>query len=84
MNVGPGKEHLQQNIERLYWVGVEQELENIIRTLNTWQNIKNCDASLEDETIGNIHGYDTFLGQVSQEEREFAVQYGKLIMFFRI
>lgn len=74
--IGPGNTHLYQQVESLYWTGVEQELENIIRTLRCWQTSENSDVHIDDESDDYIHGYDTFLGQVSSEQRAFAKRYG--------
>lgn len=74
--VGPGSTHLYQQVETLYWTGVEEELENIIRTLRSWQREENSGIQIDDETDEIIHGYDTFLGQVSSGQRAFAKRYG--------
>ncbi|KAE8420152.1 hypothetical protein BDV36DRAFT_307202 [Aspergillus pseudocaelatus] len=75
--IGPGKAHLLQELEALYWTGVENELENIIRTLKIWQQPEYAHISISDENDNNIHGFDTFLDQVCQEARAFAIRYGE-------
>ncbi|KAJ5716603.1 hypothetical protein N7493_008514 [Penicillium malachiteum] len=74
--IGPAETHLYKNIKQLYWIGAEQELENIIRTLSAWQNDSNSNVNVEDEDDDDIYGYDTFLDQVSKEARDFATHYG--------
>jgi hypothetical protein len=74
--IGSGKAHLFQELEDLYWVGIELELENIVRTLRIWQQPEYADISIADEDDDNIHGFDTFLDQVCQEARAFAIRYG--------
>ncbi|OGM45322.1 hypothetical protein ABOM_006404 [Aspergillus bombycis] len=75
--IGPGKAHLLQELEALYWTGVESELENIIRTLKVWQQPEYADIIISDENDNNVHGFDTFLDQVCQEARAFAIRYGE-------
>ncbi|KAE8351976.1 hypothetical protein BDV28DRAFT_149485 [Aspergillus coremiiformis] len=75
--IGPGKSHLLQELEALYWTGIEIELENIIRTLKIWQQPEHADISISDENDDDIHGFDTFLDQVCQETRAFALRYGE-------
>ena len=73
--IGPAETHLYESVKNLYWIGVEQEVENILRTLSTWQRGTNSQINIEDED-DQIHGYDTFLDQVSKEARDFAAAYG--------
>ena len=70
-----GKDALQQALEDMYWEGVRDELENIIRTLAIWQQPEFMDVSLPDEEDGFIHGFDTFVEQISQHAREHAIRY---------
>ncbi|KAM5354211.1 hypothetical protein ACJ41O_000861 [Fusarium nematophilum] len=77
--VGPGQEHLLLELESLYWDGVKAELENIVRTLRAWQDEEEDSRVFDkDEDDGHIHGFDTFLDQVSQEARAFAIRYGNM------
>ncbi|KAF5025922.1 hypothetical protein F66182_1957 [Fusarium sp. NRRL 66182] len=76
--VGPGKDHVLSELERLYWDGVKAELENIVRTLKAWQQPEYSHVSVKDEKDEHIHGFDTFLDQVSQESRAHAIRYGKM------
>ncbi|KAB8228656.1 uncharacterized protein BDW43DRAFT_315727 [Aspergillus alliaceus] len=75
--IGPGKDYLLQELEDLYWAAVKVELENIIRTLKVWQQPEYVDICISDENDNNIHGFDTFLDQVCQESRAFAIRYGE-------
>ena len=74
--VGAGSDHLLTELENLYWDGVRGELENIIRTLRTWQRPEFASVAADDEEDDFIHGFDTFLDQVSQQSRAFAIRYG--------
>ncbi|RAL11933.1 uncharacterized protein BO97DRAFT_478319 [Aspergillus homomorphus CBS 101889] len=75
-SIGPANEHLLSELESLYWYGVKLELENIIRTLNIWQQPEFTDVTVEDEHDNEVHGFETFIDQVSQETRAFARRYG--------
>ncbi|RAH49433.1 uncharacterized protein BO95DRAFT_471004 [Aspergillus brunneoviolaceus CBS 621.78] len=75
--VGPASAHLQSELETLYWYGVRLELENTIRTLKTWQQSEYTDVAVDDEHDNNLHGFDTFIDQVTQETRAFAIRYGE-------
>jgi hypothetical protein len=75
--VGPGKVTLRESLEELYWKGVENELENIIHTLKVWKQPQFAGVTVPDEDDGFIHGFDTFVDQVSEEVREFANRYGQ-------
>ncbi|KAH7134603.1 hypothetical protein B0J13DRAFT_560762 [Dactylonectria estremocensis] len=76
--VGSGGEHLLVELEGLYWDGVKAELENIVRTLKIWQQPEYSDVTVEEEEDEHLHGFDTFLNQVSQEARAFAIRYGNM------
>lgn len=71
-----GTHDLLAELQSLYWEGVQAELENIVRTLKAWQQPEYSDVSVSDEDDAHIHGFDTFLDQVSQEARAFAKRYG--------
>ncbi|KKK12544.1 hypothetical protein AOCH_000051 [Aspergillus ochraceoroseus] len=73
--IGPGKEHLAQELEKLYWEGARQELENILRTLRIWQRPEYAGVALEEDKNETIQGYDNFLDQVNQQARAFAIRY---------
>lgn len=66
-----------KELEEMYWNGIKDELENIIRTLRIWGQSEFADVKIEDEDDDDIHGFDTFLDQVSQEARAHALRYGK-------
>ncbi|KAL2130159.1 hypothetical protein VTI74DRAFT_6814 [Chaetomium olivicolor] len=68
---------LRTELEKLYWEGARAELENIIRTLQAWQQQVFASVSVPDETDDFIHGFDTFIDHVSQGAREFAIRYGQ-------
>jgi hypothetical protein len=73
--VGPAKEHLALEVEKLYWEGVRHELENILYTLKTWQKDEFALVGLPEDSAESIHGYDTFLDQVNGQARAFAIRY---------
>ncbi|KAH7156722.1 hypothetical protein EDB81DRAFT_685386 [Dactylonectria macrodidyma] len=70
--VGPGKEHLIEELDKLYWEGVKADLENIIRTLKEWQQPEYADVAIDDENDDHLYGFDTFIDQVSREARKYA------------
>lgn len=73
-HIGEAKDHLRAQIEELYWVGVGQSLESVVVTLKAWQSDKLNNVALPDEYDNFIHGFDTFVDQVSEESRQFAGQ----------
>lgn len=74
--VGPGNAHLLEELEKLYWQGMRTELENIVNTLRIWQQPEYSGVNIDEENDTHIHGFDTFIDQVSQQTRAFAVRYG--------
>ncbi|KAL4969277.1 uncharacterized protein BDV14DRAFT_210461 [Aspergillus stella-maris] len=72
--IGEGSEHLHANIERLYWEGVERELERILLALKEWQSHPLAETDLPDEVDDFVHGFDTFIDQVHEDSRYFAEQ----------
>ncbi|KAH7122169.1 hypothetical protein B0J13DRAFT_157170 [Dactylonectria estremocensis] len=70
--IGPGKEHLLEELDKLYWEGVKADLENIIRTLKEWQHPEHVDVTIGDENDGHVYGFDRFIDQVSRESRKYA------------
>ncbi|PNY28891.1 Uncharacterized protein TCAP_01186 [Tolypocladium capitatum] len=73
--IGPAAAHLEQQMLDLYWAGVKKELPHLLLTLRKWQQRRDlADARLRDETpaCSFIHGYDTFLDQVSHSSRRFS------------
>lgn len=74
--VGDGRGHLLRELETLYWEAVKAEVENIVHTLKAWQKPELASLKIKDETDRHIHGFDTFLDNVSQETRAFAIRYG--------
>ena len=76
--IGEAKDHLLAELEQLYWTGVEHELASVLFTLRTWQSHEFSKITLADESDDFVHGFDTFIDQVSEESREFADQVGKL------
>ncbi|KAF9885599.1 hypothetical protein FE257_012805 [Aspergillus nanangensis] len=73
--IGSGREHLVQELEKLYWEGARDELENIIRTLQYWRDPQCADITPEGDEDDHIHGYETFLDQLSRPARDFAARY---------
>ncbi|KAJ4291337.1 hypothetical protein N0V88_006345 [Collariella sp. IMI 366227] len=68
---------LRTELEKLYWEGVTAELENIIRTLQAWDTPEFASAPFSDQRNDFVHGFDTFIDQVSQGAREFAIRAGR-------
>lgn len=66
---------LLQELELLYWNGVRRELMEIVLALKTWQHEDFEKVTLSDEADGEICGFDTFLDQVNESSRDFALQY---------
>ena len=77
--IGDAGTYLLQELTSLYWEGVKRELEVILLTLKKWQEPEYSSVVLDDEKEKFVHGFDTFIDQVSQESREFAIRYGMLI-----
>ncbi|TRX99041.1 hypothetical protein FHL15_000383 [Xylaria flabelliformis] len=75
--VGNAKDHLFDELERLYWTGVKQELESVLWTLRAWQAPQYEKTRLEDESDNFVHGFDTFIDQVSEASRAFADEAAK-------
>lgn len=73
-HIGEAQDHLLAELEQLYWTGVEQALESIIITLKAWQSHDLNNIALPEESDNFIHGFDTFIDQVSKESRQFADQ----------
>lgn len=73
---GPVQETLLPQLKRMYWAGVKQEMIHILLTLAKWQQPVYSSTVLSDETDTLIHGFDTFMDQVSESARDFAVRYG--------
>jgi len=77
-SLGSAQSALFPELEKLYWEGVKGELENIVRTLKAWQDPELANVTVEDEKDDFIHGFDTFIDQVVEESREFALRYGEI------
>jgi hypothetical protein len=75
---GPIQETLLPQLQGMYWAGVKQEMIHILLTLAKWQQPVYSSTILSDETDTLIHGFDTFMDQVSENARDFAVRYGEL------
>ena len=75
------RQALLQELEQLYWNGVRRELIEIIFTLKTWQLTDFDKVALTDETNHEIYGFDTFLDQVIESSRDFALQYCEQYVF---
>ena len=74
--IGDSRNHLLEELKKLYWEGVKCELEVILFTLKKWQQPEYSSIILGEEDDDFIHGFDTFIDQVSQESRAFATRYG--------
>ncbi|ORY16587.1 hypothetical protein BCR34DRAFT_671613 [Clohesyomyces aquaticus] len=72
--IGEAQHHLLKALEELYWAGVEQELESVLIALRAWQRPENSKVELDDEEDSFIHGFDTFIDQISEDSRSFAEQ----------
>ncbi|KAI1111526.1 hypothetical protein F5Y14DRAFT_424848 [Nemania sp. NC0429] len=75
--IGNAKENLFNELEKLYWIGVRQELESVLYTLRAWQAPQHRNIRLEDEDDDFVHGFDTFIDQVSEASRAFADEVAK-------
>lgn len=75
--IGDAKDSLFNELERLYWIGVRQELESVLSTLRAWQAPQHQKIRLEDESDDFVHGFDTFIDQVSEASRVFADEVAK-------
>ena len=67
--IGPADEYLYEELHRMYWAGVKNELAHVLLTLKNWQQSKFDSVSLSDESDEFIHGYDTFIDQVGHSTR---------------
>ena len=65
-------DQLFAELERLYWVGIEHELESVLFTLKSWQHPQFKEIDLAEESDTFVHGFDTFIDQVCEGSREFA------------
>jgi hypothetical protein len=83
-SIGDSETHLLEELKSLYWQGVKCELEVILLTLKKWQEPEYSLVVLDDEDDDFIHGFDTFIDQVSQESRAFASRYGMPVLTLRV
>jgi hypothetical protein len=67
----------------MYWAGVKRELGHIILTLKKWQTSEYASTILVDEEDDFLHGFDTFVDQVSETSRGFAERYEKRVMAWK-
>jgi len=78
VKIGPAANHLHDAMMQMYWAGVRRELPYIILTLRRWRTRDEfAKTVLPDEEDIYIHGYDTFLDQVSHTSRKFGNRYRK-------
>ncbi|KAF7502014.1 hypothetical protein GJ744_010126 [Endocarpon pusillum] len=75
--VGPAEACLHQALLDMYWGGVKRELAHVLLTLKKWQQPEYAKTVLPDEEDDFIHGYDTFLDQVSEASQGFAHRYNE-------
>jgi hypothetical protein len=80
-NLGVADGCLFHELEQMYWDGVKCEIEVILITLRKWQESDDGLKEPEEDTDDFIHGFDTFIDQVSQESRAFATHYSKYTRF---
>ena len=73
--LGSAEDSLLSQLQSMYWAGVGSELLNIIDTLKDWQQQKLPSSTEQDELDDFIHGFDTFVDQVSESSRDFATKY---------
>jgi hypothetical protein len=73
--IGPAQENLRRELLDMYWKGVKRELVHILLTLRRYQQNEYAEIVLVDEKDDFIHGFDTFLDQVSHSSRKFANRY---------
>jgi hypothetical protein len=78
---GSAHDSLLPELQKMYWNGVKRELAHILLTLRKWQQPEYTFTILSDEKDDFIHGFDTFIDQVSETSREFAARYGKFTSF---
>ena len=72
---------LLQEVQQLYWNGVRRELTDIIFTLKRWQHEDFEKVALSDENDQEIIRFDTFLDQVNESSRDFALEYCEHYVF---
>lgn len=76
VKIGPAPNHLYDAMLQMYWAGVRRELPYILLTLKRWRTRDEyAKTTLPDEEDLWIHGYDTFLDQVSHSSRKFSERY---------
>ncbi|KAI9158135.1 hypothetical protein HJFPF1_06125 [Paramyrothecium foliicola] len=76
VEIGLAVAYLQHEMLKMYWDGVKRELPYIILTLRKWQTHEVYrGTTLPDEENHLIHGFDTFLDQVSHSSRNFSKRY---------
>ncbi len=74
---GATKEELLSQMLTMYWDAVFLEIEHAILTLQDWQQDWSSSVELAEEKNKTfIHGFDTFIDQVSDTSRYFAEGYG--------
>ena len=78
--IGPAKECLAHEIEQIYWDGVKSELASILLTLCAWSSPEYASISVDDEADDFVHGFDTFMDQVSSNGREHAERFRKFAL----
>ena len=74
-HIGSGPERLLEEVEKLYWHGVQGEVKNIIETLRTWQEYSSKDV--DDPIPSQLDGYDTFITNITQWPRKAAEIYSR-------
>lgn len=75
--IGDAAATLMPELQKMYWSGVERELKEVVSTLKAWQQADPDGVLLDDGDDDEIYGFDTFIDQVSESSRAFAVLYGE-------
>jgi hypothetical protein len=81
---------LLEEMLQMYWNGVAREVGRVVLCLSEWQQSKYSTIAVEEEDdkrmeeeeqkkgkSGTNRGYETFLDQVSETSRAFAIRYSK-------
>ncbi|PKS05019.1 hypothetical protein jhhlp_008385 [Lomentospora prolificans] len=77
-SVGPGKDHLLAEVEKLYWRGARDEIEHIINTVAHWRDASFSSSTAKTPKVPtDLQGYDSFLENVNQWSRESAEKYSE-------
>ena len=76
---GLAADELYSQLLEMYWLSVTREMKHILLTLRTWQRPPYESTILPDEENDFIHGYDTFMEQLSQSTHSLAQKHRKTV-----